>query len=61
MCLVLEWSMGFLATYTRAITHERYIGALLTKVTQRVCVKDRNDDPERGEWMGANKNSSRRR
>jgi hypothetical protein len=39
ICLVLEWSTGFFGNTngTRAITHERYMGTLLTKVTQRVC------------------------
>jgi hypothetical protein len=40
ICLVLEWSTRFLATLTCAVTHERYMGTLLTKVTQCVC------DPE---------------
>jgi hypothetical protein len=39
MCFVLEWSTGVFGKTngTRAITHERYMGTLLTKVTQCVC------------------------
>jgi hypothetical protein len=39
ICLVLEFSTEFIGNTngTRAITHERYMGTLLTKVTQRIC------------------------